>query len=175
MEMLVYTQTAPDVPDIMGNIERLAEETGKGRDISVRVDSTDGYSWPWAWYLRDYRNVSYPCWSSDAGCQSLTQSPEADVILLAARNQPASARYLTRFQEGERYKHRWWFPENYRELTPAKLASGFSSRESWCTVVSYFWDREVPTGLGSSDGYAYFPAGFDVEPIGVEEANQSQC
>ena len=175
VEMLVYTQTAPDISDIMGNIERLAEETGKGRDISVRVDSTDGYSWPWAWYLRDYRNVSYPCWSSDAGCQGLTQSPEADVVLLAARNQPALARYLTRFQEGERYKHRWWFPENYRELTPAKLASGFSSRESWCTVVSYFWDREVPTGLGSSDGYAYFPAGFDLEPIGVEEANQSQC
>ena len=175
VEMLVYTQTAPDIPDIVNNIERLGEETGKGRDVTVRVDSTDGYSWPWAWYLRDYRNVSYPCWSNDAGCQSLTQSPEADVVLLAARNQPALARYLTRFQEGERYKHRWWFPENYRELTPAKLATGFTSRESWCTVVSYFWDREVPTGLGSSDGYAYFPTGFDVEPIGVEEANQSQC
>ncbi len=175
VEMLVYTQTAPDIPDIVNNIERLGEDTGKGRDVSVRVDSTDGYSWPWAWYLRNYRNVSYPCWSNDAGCQSLTQSPEADVVLLAARNQPTLARYLTRFQEGERYKHRWWFPENYRDLTPAKLASGFSSRESWCTVVSYFWDREVPTGLGSSDGYAYFPAGFDLEPIGVEEADQSQC
>ncbi len=175
VEMLVYTQTAPDIPDIMGNIERLAEETGKGKDISVRVDSSDGYSWPWAWYLRNYSNVGYPCWSNDAGCQSLTQSPEADVVLLAARNQPALARYLTRFQEGERYKHRWWFPENYRELTPAKVASGFTSRESWCTVTSYFWDREVPAGLGSSDGYAYFPAGFDVEPIGVEEAKQSQC
>ena len=175
VEMLVYTQTAPDIPDIVNNIERLGEDTGKGRDVSVRVDSTDGYSWPWAWYLRNYSNVSYPCWSNDAGCQSLTQSPEADVVLLAARNQPALARHLTRFQEGERYKHRWWFPENYRDLTPAKLASGFSSKESWCTVVSYFWDREVPTGLGSSDGYAYFPAGFDLEPIGVEEANQSQC
>lgn len=175
VEMLVYTQTAPDIPDIMGNIERLAEETGKGRDISVKVDSTDGYSWPWAWYLRNYSNVGYPCWSNDAGCQGLTQSPEADVVLLAARNQPALARYLTRFQEGERYKHRWWFPENYRELTPAKVASGFTSRESWCTVTSYFWNREVPAELGSSDGYAYFPAGFDVEPIGVEEAKQSQC
>ncbi len=175
VEMLVYTQTAPDIPDIMGNIERLAEKTGKGRDISVRVDSTDGYSWPWAWYLRNYSNVGYPCWSNDAGCQSLTQSPEADVVLLAARNQPALARYLTRFQEGERYKHRWWFPENYRELTPAKVASGFTSRESWCTVTSYFWNRGVPARLGSSDGYAYFPAGFDVEPIGVEEAKQSQC
>ena len=175
VEMLVYTQTAPDIPDIMNNIERLGEETGKGRDISIKVDSSDGYSWPWAWYLRDYRNVGYPCWSGDAGCQSLTQSPEADVVLLSARNQPASARYLTRFQEGERYKHRWWFPENYRELTPAKLASGLSSRESWCTVVSYFWNREMPAGLGSSDGYAYFPAGFDVEPIGVDAANQAQC
>ena len=175
VEMLVYTQTAPDIPDIMNNIERLGEETGKGRDISIKVDSSDGYSWPWAWYLRDYRNVGYPCWSDDAGCQSLTQSPEADVVLLSARNQPASARYLTRFQEGERYKHRWWFPENYRDLTPAKLAAGFSSRESWCTVVSYFWDREMPAGLGSSDGYAYFPAGFDVEPIGGDAANQSQC
>ena len=175
VEMLVYTQTAPDIPDIMNNIERLGEETGKGRDISVRVDSSDGYSWPWAWYLRDYRNVGYPCWSNDAGCQGLTQSPEADVVLLAARNQPALARYLTRFQQGERYKHRWWFPENYRELTPAKLTSGFSSRESWCTVVSYFWDREVPAGLGSSDAFAYFPAGFDLEPIGGDAANQSQC
>ncbi len=175
VEMLVYTQTAPDIPDIMNNIERLGEETGKGRDINVRVDSSDGYSWPWAWYLRNYSNVGYPCWSSDAGCQSLTQSPEADVVLLSARNQPALARYLTRFQEGERYKHRWWFPENYRELTPAKVASGFSSRESWCTVVSYFWNREMPAGLGSSDGYAYFPAGFDTGPIGGDAANQSQC
>ena len=175
VEMLVYTQTSPDIPDIMNNIERLGEETGKGSDISVKVDSTDGYSWPWAWYLRNYSNVGYPCWSSDSGCQSLTQSPEADVVLLSARNQPALARYLTRFQEGERYKHRWWFPENYRELTPATLASGLSSRESWCTVVSYFWNREVPAGLGSSDGYAYFPAGFDTGPIGVEAAKQSQC
>ena len=174
VEMLVYTQTSPDIPDIVDNIERLAEETGKGRDISIRVDSTDGYSWPWAWYLRNYNNVGYPCWSNDAGCQSLTQSPEADVALLAARNQPALARYFGRFQ-GQRYKHRWWFPENYRDLTPDKLTSGLSSRESWCTVVSYFWSREMPAGLGSSDAYAYFPAGFDVEPFGVEEAKQSQC
>ena len=35
VEMLVYTQTAPDIPDIVNNIERLGEETGKGRDVTV--------------------------------------------------------------------------------------------------------------------------------------------
>ena len=63
VEMLVYTQTSPDIPDIVDNIERLAEETGKGRDISIRVDSTDGYSWPWAWYLRNYNGT----WATRVG------------------------------------------------------------------------------------------------------------
>ena len=26
---------------------------------AIAVDSTDSYAWPWAWYLRDYKAVSY--------------------------------------------------------------------------------------------------------------------
>ncbi len=176
VEMLVYTQTAPDIPDVMGNIRRLGDETGKGMDIKITVDSTDGYSWPWAWYLRDYANAGYPCLGPDTGCERLSSSPDADVVLLSTRSDPSVLNRDLSFGEPVRYKHRWWFPESYRGLDPTSLGQGIKSREAWCGVVNYFWDREFQQGIGSVDGYAYFPADFTPSSIGlVTDHQESGC
>ena len=41
VEMLVYTQTSPDVPRLLGELER----AGTGQTIAI--DTTSGFSWPW--------------------------------------------------------------------------------------------------------------------------------
>ncbi|MDO8751206.1 MAG: TIGR03663 family protein [Dehalococcoidia bacterium] len=176
VEMLVYTQTAPDIPQIMAEIERLGKETGKGRDLKITVDSTDGFSWPWAWYLRDYKFVGYPCYSNEPGCRDMEQTPEADVVLLAARNQTSAERFLSAYGTPVKYKHRWWFPESYRGITQKTLWEGLRKRESWCRVVDYFAYRDFGLPIGSVDSYAYFPKDFTPTPVGRDVAgNKSRC
>ena len=161
VEMLVYTQTSPDIPVVLADIRRLSEETGKGAELRITVDSTDGFSWPWAWYLRDYRLVGYPCLSNDSGCTGLKEAPESDVVLLAARNQSSASTYLKDYGSPVRYKHRWWFPESYRGLSPGTIGGSVLEREPWRRVVDYFLFRDFPeTRLGSVDAFAYFPKDF---------------
>jgi hypothetical protein len=172
VEMLVYTQTAPDIPDVMENIRRLGDETGKGNDVKITVDSTDGFSWPWAWYLRDYTNVGYPCLGPDAGCEKLSSPPDAEVMLLSTRSDSSVINRDSSFGDPVRYKHRWWFPESYRGLDPTSVVQGIRSREAWCGVVNYFWNRDFQQGIGSVDAYAYFPADFTPSTVGVEINHQ---
>lgn len=173
LEMLVYTQTAPDIPQIMKKIDQLAKETGKGKNLKIIVDSTSGFSWPWAWYLRDYKQVSYPCLSYGSGCSPLTSAPDADVVLLHQSSNANVVQYMGAYGDPVHYRHRWWFPESYRGMTPGGIVKAVQSRESMCKVVDYFVFREVGQPLGSEDGYAYFPKGFDVGTIGKPLPNQS--
>ncbi len=59
-EMLVYVQTTPDVDTVMNKIATLDQKYYGGRHeipIGVAVDA----SWPFSWYLRDYKNVGFNC------------------------------------------------------------------------------------------------------------------
>jgi uncharacterized protein (TIGR03663 family) len=168
VEMLVYTQTAPDVVRVRDSIVRLAEETGKGRKIKVLIDQTDGFAWPWVWYFRNYKGAVYPCYSTtDPGCSPLREKPQADVVLINARNSYPSERYLRDFAPGRKYRHRWWFPESYREL-PSKIKGSIGRRDAWRRVLDYFIYRRLGTPLGSIDAYAYFPKDFTPLPLGPE-------
>ncbi len=176
VELLVYTQTAPDIPQIMAEIERLGNETGKGRDLKITVDSTYGFSWPWAWYLRNYKFVGYPCFSNEPSCRDMEEAPEADVVLLAARNQASAERFMSDYGTPVAYKHRWWFPESYRGITLKTVWEGLRNRESWCRVVDYFLYRDFGLPLGSVESYAYFPKEFTPTPVGRDVGgNKSGC
>ena len=58
-DLLIYTQSSPEIARIAQDIDQLAEATGKGYNLPIAVDSTDSFAWPWAWYLRDYKSVAY--------------------------------------------------------------------------------------------------------------------
>ena len=115
-DMLIYTQSSPTIPDVMDDINRVAELTGKGHQLRILVDSQDSFAWPWAWYLRDYDVVSYV--DVKGGLPSGTPAPEYDVLLVHTANRSAvedsiTARELS-FTPGEEYEHRWWFDERYK-------------------------------------------------------------
>ena len=152
-EMLVYTQTSPDIPEIMREIQHLGESTGQGQALSIAIDGADGFGWPWHWYLRHYQSVavrSYEGLDSD-------NLPSAEIVMVADQNQ-------SRLQEGleqelvqvRRFRHRWWFPEEYRDVTVGKLVGALVDREAWRTVRDYWLFRELETPLGSADAYLYY-------------------
>ena len=149
VEMLVYTQTSPDLAGVYRQIVRNLDEADGSTTISI--DQTGGFSWPWAWYLRDRSGVMYDCCSGP-----VTEAPDASILLLNADNRPASDDVMAeRYGTGVRIPHRWWFPENYRGLTPGKLARAAIDRDSWRTVMDYFLFRELSASLGSSDVVVY--------------------
>lgn len=170
-EFLFYTQTAPDVPEVVRAIDQLALSTGQGRDLRVQVDRS--FAWPWAWYLRKYKTsfeVIDGGFRPDPGAVLIVGGPE-DVF---------TGPYRRNYQPPRRYTLRWWFPESYRELgAEGNLAEGlwgFLRRlvrdSSWRRWGEYLVQRDVnPQGI---DGVMYEPlgyaAGLTVAPSEGEQA-----
>ena len=149
VEMLVYTQTSPDVPKLVQDIERVAWATGEGRDMRITVDGADGFVWPWAWYLRDYKNVAYTDIAPNAG-------PLGRVVLANASNESKMQPYMDGYRRGQRYSLRWWFPEDYRGLTLERLWGEFANRDKFLDLWRYWMFRDLKSKLGSADAIAYF-------------------
>ena len=61
VEMLVYTQTSPDIARLVRLVEQVGEATGDATGVPITIDGTSGFHWPWWWYLRHYdQRVGYP-------------------------------------------------------------------------------------------------------------------
>ncbi|MCH8090233.1 MAG: TIGR03663 family protein [Chloroflexi bacterium] len=167
VEILVYTQTSPDIIATLARIDRLAEETGLGPDLPIIIDRTSGFEYPWRWYLRDYKKVQWPCYDDnpdDATCRPLDSPPDVQVVIVHFKNQSASLEFLGEFDGGRRIRHRAWFPEfeTYkRGFEPLVLEDFFNSlvrAGSWREWWDYFAYRELGDDkpLGSEDSVVFF-------------------
>ncbi|MDQ7029856.1 MAG: hypothetical protein Q9O62_08805 [Ardenticatenia bacterium] len=106
-EMLIYTQTTPDVPVVTQDLEMLSRRLTGGLDMVVAYDNET--SWPFEWYLRNFPNKRY-----------FGQSPGDDlagvpVVLVGVVNENAVKPYVGDYIRHQ-YKLRWWFPEEYKDL-----------------------------------------------------------
>ena len=105
-ELLVYTQTSTDVPNVaaeLGFLSRTAPDR-LHRPLRLEVDSWGGTGWPWGWYLRDVP-TAYPDMSG------IDYSPTSDVVVVAEPSQPRLAGRL-RDYTGRRFRLRvWWVPD----------------------------------------------------------------
>ena len=164
-EMLVYTQTSGDIPALMKEVERAARESGLGKSIPIVVDSGDGFTWPWAWYLRDYKSIDYRALGSGTRF-----TPPPGAILFITRGAEASVD-LAAAQYGEPipYQHRSWFPEEYRGTGGVYSTHNFFGDLVNFDQIGRWWNywvrREPPAEIGHVDGLAFFPSSFDVSPI----------
>lgn len=181
-DLLIYTQSSPQLKDVADEINRLAEVSGKGFDLPIAVDTTDSFAWPWAWYLRDYKAVSY---------HDFSQGPPAGdypVMLVAFGNvgkvQDAIASSMPgRYGTPTRYPHRWWYDETYKNAMSVEGNQQCLSRSgncgpfrpaTWGVIFDgifgggwlkdwflYWRDHDPGRPPGSTDAYAFFPANFD--------------
>ena len=152
VEPLIYTQTSADIPEIARQLEALAAERGGKDRVKIVVDSSESMSWPWAWYLRDFTQTSYVD-------RIEADSVAPDAILLVwdgtLRAQPA---LKERYAVAEKYRHRWWFPEEgYRSWTAANLAARTADGSLFADLWSFILNRENPAYLGTLEGVALFP------------------
>ena len=171
IEPLIYTQTAPDVPRIVEEIEQLA--INRSRNDRTTEDPTGGFSmpmvidrdlaWPFQWYLRDYRSISWI--SPKENGYSDTTVP---VVILHTPNITEEIRD-TLAEEHVRTSEavfNWWFPEFDQPYDPAQpgqpAARGYKDigkegpwavlswpfrPSNWPVLAKFMLYREVPHRL----------------------------
>jgi sugar lactone lactonase YvrE len=162
-ELLVYTQSSGDIPILRDQIAEYARNSGLGKNVEIVVDATDGFSWPWAWYLRDYRRVGYPTVNAQ-------YQPQPNAIILAAQANASSVQLNGDYDPGVPYHHRRWFPEEYRTDDGAYTTHDFFGDVFDFGVLSDWLDfwvrRTLPASEpGTVDGVAFFPRGAGVETV----------
>ncbi len=173
-EPLIYVQSSPDVVWVTHEIDRIAAQTGEGRNLKILMDAgwNDGthesVAWPFEWYLRDYKNRRYFT-KTIPGDVNLADYP---VILAMAPNvepiQPQVRDYT-----GQKYKLNWWFPEDYKvfsggpaiplagrqiELPGLKLdliGQALSDPQNRLKLLKLLLYREAPNEMGAREFYFY--------------------
>ncbi|HEX8968966.1 MAG TPA: flippase activity-associated protein Agl23, partial [Chloroflexota bacterium] len=114
-EPLIYVQTTHDVPFIADEIDRIARQTGKGKELNILIDNGWGdgdhesMAWPFEWYLRDYHNRRYYTKTIDSSI-NLGDYP---VLLARDTNLDPIQNELSQYT-CQNYKLNAWFPEDYK-------------------------------------------------------------
>jgi uncharacterized protein (TIGR03663 family) len=123
-ELLVSTQSSEAVADVADRVTAAAAAAERaGRPFSVTVDSSEGATYPWAWYFRDL-DVTYVD-LADRGAP-----PPSDALILT---DAAHARLRGELPDytASRFPFRVWWVRDYGALTPAAALDWLVRREPW--------------------------------------------
>jgi DNA-binding beta-propeller fold protein YncE len=100
---------------VTDEIERIAQQTGKGKDMNILLDNGWGdgdhesVAWPFEWYLRDYHNRRYYTRTIDPNL-NLNDYP---VLIARDTNLDPIQNELAQYN-CQTYKLNAWFPEDYK-------------------------------------------------------------
>jgi hypothetical protein len=148
-DMLVYTQTSPDVTRLMHEIDALSEETTGGNGLKIWYDS--GVSWPMQWYLRDYPNKEFKG-------TSISSVPDDVPVVIASTQYSNSFDDALSGYTAQEYVLRWWFPEDeYRDFAIApELPPG---RSAWKSSQDPKGIVDIIKSIGDTLGHEFTPDG----------------
>jgi len=125
-ELLVTTQSSERVLAVRDRVfetaRRVRAETG--RDATVIIDSSEGATFPWAWYFRDLEGVGY------LDLSTVEAPPAGDVLVMTDGNRARLAGQL-RGYEALSFPFRVWWVRDYGEQTPAAWARWMVDRSPW--------------------------------------------
>ena len=157
-EMLIYTQTSPDVMRVVRNLDRASRVRFNNLSMPVIYDNET----VWLWYMRRFTNAT------ESG-QTISQrpGPEVQAVLMLQENidrYPANLEMLQGFRV-QRLPLRWWLPEDeiyrlrtdWRTAPPDQvslLARVLRDPFSTTTIADtwqYLIYRNTKAPLGSSD------------------------
>ena len=149
VEMVVYTQTTRDVGKVMRTIEATTFRTGASKE-TFKIAYDSGVSWPFEWYLRDYKGRNF--------YGSGVPATDAPIVLVSFENgidtrvkNALGSKYV-----GQRYRLRAWFDESdYRTLSAdgvRKVLADPAERQRWWRFLMH---REPLHPSGSTDFMMY--------------------
>ncbi len=171
-EMLVRDQTAPDVPLVVRQIERLSRDQTRKSEMRTSADPTGGHglrvlvdnpcpteppdpsctntlAWPFRWYLRAFEQAG--TLTEFDGSQGMPRT-EGDIVLILAEHEPALRSVLAAKYTGMRLKARWGFPEDGTFRRWTFLYTGATDAGYQTVPLLAFW-RYSPKGLGDLWNY----------------------
>ncbi|MCZ7575549.1 MAG: 6-bladed beta-propeller [Dehalococcoidia bacterium] len=130
-DLLIYTQSSPQLKDVADQINALAAASGQGYNLPIAVDTADSFAWPWAWYLRDFKSVSYADFSNGPPAGNFS------VMLVAFGNVGRAQDYAAsnssvQYGSPQRYPHRWWYDETYKYAMSVDNGQACLSRSGNC-------------------------------------------
>lgn len=88
----VYAHTKREFLDLMKQIDRFAQKSGKGNDAKVQIVSPD--YWPMVWYLRDYPNATFHGRMADADGAEMIVAKKGEQDGEVMRRFPAEYLYV---------------------------------------------------------------------------------
>ncbi|MDQ4078135.1 MAG: TIGR03663 family protein [Chloroflexota bacterium] len=177
-EPLIYTQTSPDVPMVVREIETISERMTGGKELKIAYDS--GATWPFEWYLRDYPNRFLFGSSPESYTEEIRSAP----VVIASQDTNRQVEMIVGDYIKHHYSMRPNFPEDYKKLMDVvELQPDPSNPEQVNRVVvgqsrgaltildnllyyiqqpqaradflHFLWNREIRNPLGIYDFYVY--------------------
>ena len=119
-ETMIYAQGSHDNVTAMREIEdlsrRLCSQTTAGKTVVpcdnglIKVAYDDDSSWPFVWYLRNYRNAQF--YGSTPGAPF-----DAPVVIVGPKNEESVKPLLGTKYVKRQYKLIWWPIEGYKDLS----------------------------------------------------------
>ena len=91
----------------------------------MTVDTSQGATFPWAWYFRDVESVSYVDLSVPA-----TAFPASDVLVATDASRQRLAPDLADY-EARQFGFRVWWGRDYGRLGPGSALEWIATREPW--------------------------------------------
>jgi uncharacterized protein (TIGR03663 family) len=148
-EQLVYVQSSTDVPQVVRQITSMSKRLNG--NLEMKITCEDYCSWPFAWYLRDFKNVGYPKYSANQAEGTIEKNPIiiSGVEMAAPGHDERVAQLLAADYVAQRYKLRVWWAPDPNVLLDDSL--GGQMQKLW----RYFMYREPWSGLGSYDMIIY--------------------
>jgi hypothetical protein len=128
-EFLVSTQSSEDVKDVVRRVTEVDERVFRrsGSHVAINVDSSEGATYPWAWYFRDLP-VSYV----DLSTSPFTQG--AQVLLMTETSRNRLQPELVAF-EGRRFRFRvWWVRDWTKKFSADAWWGWWAHRRTWNPV-----------------------------------------
>ena len=120
-ELLVSTQSSEEVAKVAREVVARAER----EPTSITVDSSEGATFPWAWYFRDL-GAGY----LELGAGSNAAAPDSDVLILTPAANDRLGPELTD-HEAREFPFRVWWVREYDELSPSSWWRWLTKREPW--------------------------------------------
>jgi len=147
-DMLVYTQTSPDVTRVVDEATTLSELLVGDKGIEIWFDSE--VSWPMQWYLRDFDHRRF------VG-ETVAGEPTAALILARPGTTADNEALLSNYTPVE-YVLRWWYPEDqYRNIAIApEIPAG---RSAWTSEDAPHGPVDILKSLGTSIANLRTPEG----------------
>jgi predicted membrane-bound mannosyltransferase len=151
-DMLVYTQTSPDMKRMVDELTQLSELTTGGRDMEIWYDDNNGVSWPMQWYLRDFPN-------RHLYGGTLSGPPDGVPVVLAGSQNAGNVEPYLDGYTAQKYVLRWWFPEDpiYRDFAIApEIPAG---RSAWKSTSDPHGPRDIAGSVVESLSHLLTPEG----------------